>query len=153
MFCSLVCRYHDGDAYIIDVSQSVEHDHPHALEFLRKDCSNVNGGWDFTATQVTPPSLNLTHTEAPPPPFIMETYRQRRHTFFTKACMHRSQEATPPSPRCTEALSRESTRPKANIFLIKALNKTLYIQRHARVLRQHVAVVSEISPTHRMLLF
>lgn len=34
--------YHDGDAYIIDVSQSVEHDHPQALEFLRKDCSNVN---------------------------------------------------------------------------------------------------------------
>uniref|UniRef100_A0A3Q2Q139 Serine/threonine-protein kinase RIO1 n=1 Tax=Fundulus heteroclitus TaxID=8078 RepID=A0A3Q2Q139_FUNHE len=34
--------YHGGDAYIIDVSQSVEHDHPHALEFLRKDCSNVN---------------------------------------------------------------------------------------------------------------
>ncbi|TDH06428.1 hypothetical protein EPR50_G00133150 [Perca flavescens] len=34
--------YHNGDAYIIDVSQSVEHDHPHALEFLRKDCSNVN---------------------------------------------------------------------------------------------------------------
>jgi RIO kinase 1 len=27
--------------YIIDVSQSVEHDHPHALEFLRKDCANV----------------------------------------------------------------------------------------------------------------
>lgn len=35
-------RYNNGDAYIIDVSQSVEHDHPHALEFLRKDCSNVN---------------------------------------------------------------------------------------------------------------
>lgn len=34
--------FHNGDAYIIDVSQSVEHDHPHALEFLRKDCSNVN---------------------------------------------------------------------------------------------------------------
>ncbi|RKP06350.1 RIO1 family-domain-containing protein, partial [Thamnocephalis sphaerospora] len=27
--------------YIIDVSQSVEHDHPHALDFLRKDCQNV----------------------------------------------------------------------------------------------------------------
>jgi RIO kinase 1 len=27
--------------YMIDVSQSVEHDHPHALEFLRKDCENV----------------------------------------------------------------------------------------------------------------
>ncbi|XP_074127215.1 serine/threonine-protein kinase RIO1 isoform X2 [Sminthopsis crassicaudata] len=34
--------YCNGDVYIIDVSQSVEHDHPHALEFLRKDCANVN---------------------------------------------------------------------------------------------------------------
>ncbi|XP_034817300.1 serine/threonine-protein kinase RIO1 isoform X2 [Pan paniscus] len=34
--------YHGGGVYIIDVSQSVEHDHPHALEFLRKDCTNVN---------------------------------------------------------------------------------------------------------------
>eukprot|EP00092_Neocalanus_flemingeri_P021499 GFUD01023313.1.p1 GENE.GFUD01023313.1~~GFUD01023313.1.p1 ORF type:complete len:451 (+),score=177.27 GFUD01023313.1:1571-2923(+) len=33
--------YHQGDAFIIDVSQSVEHDHPHALEFLRKDLYNV----------------------------------------------------------------------------------------------------------------
>ncbi|CAL8368355.1 unnamed protein product [Boreogadus saida] len=34
--------YNNGGAVIIDVSQSVEHDHPHALEFLRKDCSNIN---------------------------------------------------------------------------------------------------------------
>lgn len=33
--------YHQGEAFIIDVSQSVEHDHPHALEFLRKDLINV----------------------------------------------------------------------------------------------------------------
>ena len=33
--------YHKGIVYVIDVSQSVEHDHPHALEFLRKDCTNV----------------------------------------------------------------------------------------------------------------
>ena len=33
--------YHDGKAYVIDVSQSVEHDHPHALEFLRKDLTNI----------------------------------------------------------------------------------------------------------------
>ena len=32
---------------MIDVSQSVEHDHPHALEFLRKDCNNVNGMFSF----------------------------------------------------------------------------------------------------------
>uniref|UniRef100_A0A182SLW4 Serine/threonine-protein kinase RIO1 n=1 Tax=Anopheles maculatus TaxID=74869 RepID=A0A182SLW4_9DIPT len=30
-----------GKIIIIDVSQSVEHEHPHALEFLRKDCTNV----------------------------------------------------------------------------------------------------------------
>ena len=28
--------------YVIDVSQSVEHDHPAALTFLRKDCTNIN---------------------------------------------------------------------------------------------------------------
>lgn len=33
--------YHEGGVYVIDVSQSVEHDHPRALEFLRKDCTNI----------------------------------------------------------------------------------------------------------------
>ena len=33
--------YQADKLYVIDVSQSVEHDHPHALEFLRKDCTNV----------------------------------------------------------------------------------------------------------------
>lgn len=33
--------FHEGHLFIIDVSQSVEHDHPQALEFLRKDCSNI----------------------------------------------------------------------------------------------------------------
>ncbi|XP_027194258.2 RIO kinase 1 [Dermatophagoides pteronyssinus] len=34
--------YNDGTIFMIDVSQSVEHDHPHALDFLRKDCTNIN---------------------------------------------------------------------------------------------------------------
>lgn len=34
--------YHEKNLWIIDVSQSVEHDHPYALEFLRKDCLNIN---------------------------------------------------------------------------------------------------------------
>jgi RIO kinase 1 len=34
--------YHNSKLYIIDVSQSVEHDHPHSLEFLRMDIKNVN---------------------------------------------------------------------------------------------------------------
>lgn len=32
----------DGEIYLIDVSQSVEQDHVMALEFLRKDCTNIN---------------------------------------------------------------------------------------------------------------
>ena len=32
---------HEGHLCIIDVSQSVEHNHPQALEFLRKDCANI----------------------------------------------------------------------------------------------------------------
>ena len=38
-----VKRKISGEIRIIDVSQAVEHDHPSALEFLRKDCSNITG--------------------------------------------------------------------------------------------------------------
>jgi len=34
--------YDNGKLTIIDVSQSVEIDHPHALDFLKRDCVNVN---------------------------------------------------------------------------------------------------------------
>ncbi|VVA21735.1 PREDICTED: serine/threonine-kinase [Prunus dulcis] len=34
--------YFEGHLYIIDVSQSVELDHPHALDFLREDCVHVS---------------------------------------------------------------------------------------------------------------
>lgn len=34
--------YHERQVYIIDVSQSVDLDHPKALEFLREDCKHVN---------------------------------------------------------------------------------------------------------------
>ena len=37
--------YHDGELYIIDVSQSVENEHPQALDFLKRDCVNV-ASWD-----------------------------------------------------------------------------------------------------------
>ena len=35
--------YHEEKLWIIDVSQSVEHDHPKSLEFLRMDIKNVTG--------------------------------------------------------------------------------------------------------------
>ncbi|KAL3471938.1 RIO1 family-domain-containing protein [Aspergillus californicus] len=34
--------YHNNTLYVIDVSQSVEHDHPRSLEFLRMDIKNVS---------------------------------------------------------------------------------------------------------------
>ncbi|KAL9689764.1 hypothetical protein QQ045_010153 [Rhodiola kirilowii] len=34
--------YYEGHLYIIDVSQGVDLDHPHALDFLRRDCVNVS---------------------------------------------------------------------------------------------------------------
>eukprot|EP00586_Coscinodiscus_wailesii_P019102 CAMPEP_0172515820 /NCGR_PEP_ID=MMETSP1066-20121228/270981_1 /TAXON_ID=671091 /ORGANISM="Coscinodiscus wailesii, Strain CCMP2513" /LENGTH=614 /DNA_ID=CAMNT_0013297009 /DNA_START=8 /DNA_END=1852 /DNA_ORIENTATION=+ len=40
--------WHDSIVYVIDVSQSVESSHPSALDFLRKDCANVN---DFFRTK------------------------------------------------------------------------------------------------------
>ncbi|KAK5115665.1 hypothetical protein LTR62_000754 [Meristemomyces frigidus] len=34
--------YHENKLFVIDVSQSVEHDHPRSLEFLRMDIKNVS---------------------------------------------------------------------------------------------------------------
>jgi RIO kinase 1 len=34
--------FHNNSVIVIDVSQSVEHDHPRAVDFLRKDCNNIN---------------------------------------------------------------------------------------------------------------
>jgi len=34
--------WHKGSVMVIDVSQSVEHDHPSSNDFLRSDCANVN---------------------------------------------------------------------------------------------------------------
>src|ERR1700731_2289287 len=42
LFNGADCRYNDKQVYVIDVSQSVEHDHPRSLEFLRMDVKNVS---------------------------------------------------------------------------------------------------------------
>ncbi|XP_076814584.1 serine/threonine-protein kinase RIO3-like [Clavelina lepadiformis] len=34
--------WHDGKVWMIDVSQSVEPSHPHGLEFLLRDCTNIS---------------------------------------------------------------------------------------------------------------
>lgn len=34
--------WHEGRVHFIDVSQSVEPTHPHGLEFLLRDCTNIS---------------------------------------------------------------------------------------------------------------
>ncbi|GFR11003.1 hypothetical protein TNCT_79581 [Trichonephila clavata] len=46
--------YLEGQVIIIDVSQSVEPDHPHALEFLRNDCVNVSEYFKKKGVNVIP---------------------------------------------------------------------------------------------------
>jgi RIO kinase 1 len=44
--------YWNDQVYVIDVSQAVEHDHPHALDFLRRDCLNINDFFSRSGCQV-----------------------------------------------------------------------------------------------------
>lgn len=46
--------YHDNGIYMIDVSQSVEMDHPQALDFLKRDCINVNSFFKKKGVVVLP---------------------------------------------------------------------------------------------------
>ena len=56
-----------GDLYIIDVSQSVDLDHPKALDFLREDCKHVNDFFRRNGEGVQPaggPDLGNLHIMA-----------------------------------------------------------------------------------------
>ncbi|KAL9084396.1 MAG: hypothetical protein Q9165_008110 [Trypethelium subeluteriae] len=46
--------YHDSKLWVIDVSQSVEHDHPRSLEFLRMDIMNVGDFFKRKGVDVLP---------------------------------------------------------------------------------------------------
>ncbi|KAF2086358.1 Serine/threonine-protein kinase Rio1 [Saccharata proteae CBS 121410] len=46
--------YHEGKLWMIDVSQSVEHDHPRSLEFLRMDIKNVNDFFRGRSVDILP---------------------------------------------------------------------------------------------------
>ncbi|KAL4939631.1 hypothetical protein BDV06DRAFT_198518 [Aspergillus oleicola] len=46
--------YHKNKLYVIDVSQSVEHDHPRSLEFLRMDIKNVSDFFRRKGVEIIP---------------------------------------------------------------------------------------------------
>ncbi|KAF9510961.1 hypothetical protein BS47DRAFT_1331352 [Hydnum rufescens UP504] len=43
--------FHQSHLYVIDVSQSVEHDHPAAFDFLRSDIKNIEEFWSRRGTR------------------------------------------------------------------------------------------------------
>lgn len=49
---------HEGHLWIIDVSQSVEHDHPHAFDFLREDIAHIDAYFEKRGV----PTLGLRQT-------------------------------------------------------------------------------------------
>jgi RIO kinase 1 len=49
--------YHNDKLYIIDVSQSVEHDHPRSLEFLRMDIKNTSDFFRRKDVDILPEQL------------------------------------------------------------------------------------------------
>lgn len=51
--------YHNGTLFVIDVSQSVEHDHPHSLQFLRSDIINVNACLFHAEVSIFPPGHKI----------------------------------------------------------------------------------------------
>lgn len=60
--------YHKDKLYIIDVSQSVEHDHPRSLEFLRMDIKNVGDFFRRKDVDTLPEQVAfkfITSTEGP----------------------------------------------------------------------------------------
>ena len=77
---------------MIDVSQSVEHAHPHALEFLRKDISNIN---DFFEKKGVTPLQAREFFEFVTDPTIDST-RLKEHldTLYASSLAKRSQAVT-----------------------------------------------------------
>lgn len=60
--------YHKDKLYMIDVSQSVEHDHPRSLEFLRMDIKNVSDFFARKGVDTLPEQIAfkfITSTEGP----------------------------------------------------------------------------------------
>lgn len=54
--------YHESHLFIIDVSQSVEHDHPRSLEFLRMDIKNVTEFFKRKSVHVLPEQIMFNFT-------------------------------------------------------------------------------------------
>lgn len=74
--------YHEDKLWIIDVSQSVEHDHPRSLEFLRMDIKNVSDYFRRKGVDVLPERRIfefVTATQGTLDPIAMEKVLEELH--------------------------------------------------------------------------
>lgn len=67
--------YHGETPYLIDVSQSVEHDHPRSLDFLRKDIKNLNDFFGRQGAQVLPDRALFEYVTKPEGPVELDQMR------------------------------------------------------------------------------
>lgn len=118
--------YHDSKLYLIDVSQSVEHDHPRSLQFLRMDVKNVSSffrtrGIDaLTERRV----FSWITAEGKTDPTAMESEIQ---TMFS------DREARSPEERQSEEADDEVFR---NEFIPQTLEQVYDIERDAQLLQK-----------------
>lgn len=74
--------YHQGKLWMIDVSQSVEHDHPRSLEFLRMDVKNVSDYFKRKGVNTLPERSIfefVTATQGTVDPMAMEKVLEELH--------------------------------------------------------------------------
>lgn len=69
--------YHDQTLYIIDVSQSVEHDHPMSSEFLRMDIKNVGDFFRRNGVDTLADRAVFDFIVAPDGPVVVAEMKQR----------------------------------------------------------------------------
>merc|ERR1712196_679163 len=75
--------YHNNEAYLIDVSQSVEHEHPRALQFLKRDCLNIRNFFRKHCERTLPVRTLfefITEDKLPPGPHPEEAAEQQDET-------------------------------------------------------------------------
>ena len=86
--------YHQDKLWLIDVSQSVEHDHPRSLEFLRMDIKNVNDFFRRKGVLVLSEKISFDHvTSGTGKLHLTETRSAIQNLYDTKA-----REAAEPTP-------------------------------------------------------
>ncbi|KAB7495354.1 Serine/threonine-protein kinase RIO1 [Armadillidium nasatum] len=126
--------YHNGKAFIIDVSQSVTPDHPHSLEFLRKDCSNIT---DFFRKKGVPTMTLKELFEYIVDPTVTEDNREERLNVLREVASQRDPFNLSPEEKFEEELFK-------NIYIPKTFDQVIDFERDMSLLHVGERTVEDI---------